>query len=91
MNRFKRLAIAALVMSAATTSLAQQGPVPIFGLMELSGTGATAGTNFDNGVKLAVKEINAAGGILGRKRRSEERRVGKECSVTCRSRWSPYH
>ena len=22
---------------------------------------------------------------------SEERRVGKECSVTCRSRWSPYH
>ena len=21
----------------------------------------------------------------------EERRVGKECSVTCRSRWSPYH
>src|SRR3546814_4323325 len=23
--------------------------------------------------------------------RSEERRVGKECSSTCRSRWSPYH
>ena len=23
--------------------------------------------------------------------RSEERRVGKECSVKCRSRWSPYH
>src|SRR3546814_16771490 len=23
--------------------------------------------------------------------RSEERRVGKECVVTCRSRWSPYH
>src|SRR5437764_6470899 len=67
MNRFERLAIAVLVLSAATTSLAQQGPVPIFGLMELSGTGATAGTNFDNGVKLAVKEINAAGGILGRK------------------------
>ena len=41
--------------------------MPIVGLVELSGTGATAGTNFDNGVKLAVKEINAAGGILGRK------------------------
>src|SRR3546814_14178285 len=26
--------------------------------------------------------------ILGR---SEERRVGKECVSTCRSRWSPYH
>ena len=23
--------------------------------------------------------------------RSEERRVGKECTVLCRSRWSPYH
>ena len=23
--------------------------------------------------------------------RSEERRVGKECHLTCRSRWSPYH
>src|SRR3546814_1858831 len=26
-----------------------------------------------------------------RKTRSEERRVGKECVSTCRSRWSPYH
>ena len=25
------------------------------------------------------------------KERSEERRVGKECSSPCRSRWSPYH
>jgi hypothetical protein len=24
-------------------------------------------------------------------RRSEERRVGKECRRVCRSRWSPYH
>src|SRR3546814_6770570 len=41
-------------------------------------------------------------GLLGRYRRrwrglpravprSEERRVGKECVSTCRSRWSPYH
>ena len=27
--------------------------------------------------------------MLGR--RSEERRVGKECQSVCRSRWSPYH
>src|SRR3546814_2453104 len=27
----------------------------------------------------------------GWQRRSEERRVGKECVSTCRSRWSPYH
>ena len=32
-------------------------------------------------------------GALGeaRLRRSEERRVGKECCTPCRSRWSPYH
>ena len=27
----------------------------------------------------------------GKLARSEERRVGKECSKQCRSRWSPYH
>jgi branched-chain amino acid transport system substrate-binding protein len=52
---------------AASAVMAQQGTLPIFGLVELSGTGTTSGTNFDNGIKLAVKEINASGGILGRK------------------------
>src|SRR3546814_12364039 len=28
---------------------------------------------------------------IGAVERSEERRVGKECVSTCRSRWSPYH
>src|SRR3546814_14530128 len=28
---------------------------------------------------------------VGIQNRSEERRVGKECVSTCRSRWSPYH
>ena len=58
------LAVATLALFAAP-ALAQ-APIKIVGLVELSGTGATSGTNFDNGVKLAVKEINAAGGILGR-------------------------
>jgi branched-chain amino acid transport system substrate-binding protein len=58
------LAVAALALFAAPTLA--QAPIKIVGLVELSGTGATSGTNFDNGVKLAVKEINAAGGILGR-------------------------
>src|SRR3546814_6461851 len=30
-------------------------------------------------------------GAVGEVARSEERRVGKECVSTCRSRWSPYH
>src|SRR5437016_8703075 len=67
MKQALRNTAAAFAFAAATTAFGQQGPVAIVGLMELSGTGATAGTNFDNGVKLAVKEINAAGGILGRK------------------------
>src|SRR3546814_17683395 len=33
--------------------------------------------------------IGVGGGV--RQERSEERRVGKECVSTCRSRWSPYH
>src|SRR3546814_15111202 len=39
-----------------------------------------------SGGKMQVRGIGAA--ALGR---SEERRVGKECVSTCRSRWSPYH
>src|SRR3546814_16408121 len=36
----------------------------------------------------ALSESSLGGGWW---RRSEERRVGKECVSTCRSRWSPYH
>jgi len=67
MKKYSGMLALALAASVSLSSQAQQGPIAIVGLMELSGTGATAGTNFDNGVKLAVKEINAAGGILGRK------------------------
>src|SRR5438132_13232547 len=67
MKQVLRNTAAAFALAAATAAFGQQGPVAIVGLMELSGTGATPGTNFDNGVKLAVKEINAAGGILGQK------------------------
>jgi len=67
MKRLSGLLAAAVLLSTALPLSAQQKPVPIVGLMELSGTGTTAGTMFDNGAKLAVKEINAAGGILGRR------------------------
>ena len=68
MRMWTARAVAALIMAvglgAAQPALAQA--VKIFGLVELSGTGATSGTNFNDGVKLAVREINAKGGILGR-------------------------
>src|SRR3546814_12376052 len=35
--------------------------------------------------------LEVAGIADGLARRSEERRVGKECVSTCRSRWSPLH
>lgn len=58
----------ATLLACLTASLAMaQSTVKVVGLVELTGTGTTSGTNFDNGIKLAVKEINAAGGILGRK------------------------
>ena len=66
MKRTTWLVAGLLGWAVATPSLAQD-VVRIVGLVELSGTGTTSGTNFDNGVKLAVKEINAAGGILGKK------------------------
>jgi branched-chain amino acid transport system substrate-binding protein len=59
-------AAAALALGSVAVA-AQSQAVKIYGLVELSGTGATSGTNFNDGVKLAAKEINAAGGILGRK------------------------
>ena len=60
------LALAALLTLGAT-SLAHAQAIKIANIVELSGAGASAGTNFKNGVELAVKEINAAGGILGKK------------------------
>ena len=65
MKRIPTLLAAATLALLAAPVLAQ-APIKIVGLVELSGTGATSGTNFDNGAKLAGKEINAAGGILGR-------------------------
>ena len=35
--------------------------------------------------------LSIKGDAIGCGFRSEERRVGKECMVQCRSRWSPYH
>ncbi|MEY4751465.1 MAG: hypothetical protein RIQ60_3679 [Pseudomonadota bacterium] len=57
----------ALACTAGLASAAQAADIRIANIVELSGAGATAGTNFKNGVELAVKEINAAGGILGNK------------------------
>src|SRR3546814_18693625 len=35
--------------------------------------------------------VNVFAQLRLKQHRSDERRVGKECVSTCRSRWSPYH
>ncbi|MGJ5038162.1 ABC transporter substrate-binding protein [Bradyrhizobium sp. HKCCYLRH3059] len=56
----------AVLLSGA--AYAQSGaPIKIADVAELSGGGATVGNNWKNGIDLAVEEVNAKGGILGRK------------------------
>lgn len=60
------LATLAAVGMAALPALAQN-TIKIANIVELTGPGTTAGTMFKSGVELAVKDINAAGGILGKR------------------------
>src|SRR3546814_2634505 len=48
-------------------------------------------TVFSNNIRNNFGFLNRAHGGIDQAGRSEERRVGKECVSTCRSRWSPYH
>jgi branched-chain amino acid transport system substrate-binding protein len=66
-KRFTLKLIAACAIGVSATAGFAQDTIKIANIVELSGGGATAGTNFKNGVELAVKEINASGGILGKK------------------------
>src|SRR3546814_7629448 len=51
-----------------------------------------AASGHDGGSALVPPMISGrSGGAQGKRREIEERRVGKECVSTCRSRWSPYH
>ncbi len=65
----QRLAVAAAIGLTATglaLTAHAADTVKVAQIVELTGPGTTAGTNYKNGADLAIKEINAAGGILGR-------------------------
>src|SRR3546814_16394791 len=47
--------------------------------------------NWDPVLGTAVSDLEVVSEEEDGFMRSEERRVGKECVSTCRSRWSPYH
>src|SRR5881409_2070091 len=69
-------------------------------LRKLRGQGKITERNIEEAlrdVRLALLEADVNLNVVRdfveavkRDARSEERRVGKECSLTCRSRWSPY-
>src|SRR3546814_2153653 len=50
--------------------------------------GPTTATRMDKFTEMMLAQTGLIA-MIGK--RSEERRVGKECVSTCRSRWSPYH
>jgi hypothetical protein len=56
---------ALLAVATATSAFAQ--PIKLADVAELSGGGATVGTNWKNCIDLAIEEINAKSGVLGRK------------------------
>lgn len=63
----KTLTTLAVAATMTLAGFAQAQDIKIANIVELSGPGTTAGTVFKNGVELAIKEINAAGGVLGKK------------------------
>ncbi|HMK79269.1 MAG TPA: ABC transporter substrate-binding protein [Xanthobacteraceae bacterium] len=69
----KRLMLAGAFATALASvplaggALAQSGPVNFAFIGELSGAGAVSSTNFRDGALMAIEEINAKGGLLGRR------------------------
>ena len=63
----KQIAIAVALSLGASLALAQSGPIKIGVVTPLSGTYTPIGEQVKMGLDLAAKEINAAGGINGRK------------------------
>lgn len=64
---FVSMAIAGLGLIAPAHAQSTATTVYMPAILELSGSGAVSGTNFRDGMILAVEEINAKGGILGKK------------------------
>jgi branched-chain amino acid transport system substrate-binding protein len=67
MKAARTLSMMAAVLIGGSAFAQTNQPIKFADVIELSGSGATVGTNWRNAVELAVNEINAKGGILGRK------------------------
>jgi len=67
MFRSGLFASAILAGVGLTSPVLAQSTIYIPAILELSGAGAVSGTNFRDGMLMAIDEINAKGGILGKK------------------------
>ena len=99
------LGLGGLRMSFDFTKLEERGPefaklhakgngvgaiVSMETAFNLAENGGSTDMKWEADVKIALAHREPAGEQCA-DGRSEERRVGKECHTTCRSRWSPYH
>src|SRR3546814_16600261 len=80
-------ALALARLSNAQSLLAWFGPEDI----DADALTAQARTNAERSLALNPKLADGFIALGFSDSRSEERRVGKECVSTCRSRWAPYH
>ncbi|WP_449042997.1 ABC transporter substrate-binding protein [Paracoccus sp. (in: a-proteobacteria)] len=62
----KSCALAVGTAVLATAAMAQDGPIKVGVILPMSGGGAYVGEGIHAGVDLAVKQVNEAGGVLGR-------------------------
>src|SRR3546814_8393835 len=87
-------ACAADVAAGGSTPREPHGPLQVYAAASLSEAfDAIAAAFEDEHPAVDVTAVYDGSSTLVTQilERSEERRVGKECVSTCRSRWSPYH
>src|SRR3546814_20622937 len=89
----RRLAFAGLALFAATQVSGEDMIPPDLAAEVNPFIGTTNGGNVYPGATMpfGMVAFSPEATPLPGRSRSEERRVGKECVSTCRSRWAPYH
>src|SRR3546814_2189641 len=91
-RRHTRCALVTGVQTCALPISAMIGLIALIGIEIKNSILLVDFTEQLRGQGIAMREaIEQAGEMRFLPVRSEERRVGKECVSTCRSRWSPYH
>src|SRR5881392_3678255 len=88
-----RLSLMATSDDSLSADIERNAPCPpvVNAILQAVSSECVARTQWDSLPRQhAVRAPQCATTVLSRGKRSEERRVGKECCALCRSRWSPY-